>query len=70
MQKNTVPLKYLSILWRTHEISLINCDINLILTWPTNCVIAGVSRITKITTFQRDDYIVYYFVAISVNIIR
>ena len=47
MQKNTVPLKYLSILWRTLEISLINCDINLILTWPTNCVIAGVSRITQ-----------------------
>ena len=28
-----VPLKYLSSFWRTLEISLINCQINLILTW-------------------------------------
>ena len=34
-----VPLKYLSIFWRTLEMSLINCEIKLILTWPSNCVI-------------------------------
>ena len=34
-----VPLKYLSILWRILEMPLINCDINLILTWSTNYVI-------------------------------
>ena len=28
-----VPLKYLSNFWRTLEISLINCKVNLILTW-------------------------------------
>ena len=28
-----VPLKYLGNFWRTHEMSLINCEINLILTW-------------------------------------
>ena len=28
-----VPLKYLSNFWRTLEISLINCEINLLLTW-------------------------------------
>ena len=28
-----VPLKYLSNFWRTLEMSLINCEINLILTW-------------------------------------
>ena len=28
-----VPLKYLSILWRAIEMPLINCEINLILTW-------------------------------------
>ena len=32
-----VPLKYLSNLWRTLEISLINCEINIILTWYTLC---------------------------------
>ena len=38
-----VPLKYLSIFWRTLEIPLINCKINLILTWSTNCVIISTS---------------------------
>ena len=31
-----VPLKYLSNFWRTLEIPLSNCEINLILTWSTN----------------------------------
>ena len=34
-----VPLKYLSIFWRTLEIPLINCEVNLILTWYSTCVI-------------------------------
>ena len=34
-----VPLKYLSIFWRTLEIPLINCEVNLILTWSSTCVI-------------------------------
>ena len=34
-----VPLKYLINFWGTLEISLINCEINLILTWPATCVI-------------------------------
>ena len=33
------PLKYLSNFWRTLEIPLINCEVNLILTWSANCVI-------------------------------
>ena len=32
-----VPLKYLSNFWRTLEIYLTNCEINLILTWSENC---------------------------------
>ena len=28
-----VPLKYLSNFWRTLEMSLINCEVNLVLTW-------------------------------------
>ena len=38
--ERAVPLKYLSNFWRTLEIRLINCEINLILTWPENCIIA------------------------------
>ena len=34
-----VPLKYLSNFWRTLEMPLINCEVNLILTWPSNCVL-------------------------------
>ena len=34
-----VPLKYLSNFWRTLEMPLINCEIELILTWSRNCVI-------------------------------
>ena len=34
-----VPLKYLSNCWRTLEILVINCEINLILTWSMNWVI-------------------------------
>ena len=31
-----VPLKYLNNFWRTLEIPLINCEVNLILTWPNS----------------------------------
>ena len=34
-----VPLKYFSNFWRTTEMSLINCEINLLLTWSANYVI-------------------------------
>ena len=33
-----VPLKYLSNFWRTLEMPLINCEVNLILTWSSTCV--------------------------------
>ena len=36
-----VPLKYLSNFWRTLEMPLINCEVNLILTWSATCVITN-----------------------------
>ena len=36
-----VPLKYLSNFWRTLEMSLINCEVNLILTWSKDCAITN-----------------------------
>ena len=47
-----VPLKYLSNFWRTLEMPLINCEVNLILTWSKDCVItnstgAGKFKITE-----------------------
>ena len=32
------PLKCLSNFWRTLEMPLINCEVNLILTWSKDCV--------------------------------
>ena len=34
-----VPLKYLRNFWRTLEMPVINCEINLVLTWSSTCVI-------------------------------
>ena len=34
-----VPLKYLSNFWRTLEMPLINCEVELILTWSASCVV-------------------------------
>ena len=39
-----VPSKYLSIFWRSLELPLFNCDVNLSLTWPENCVITGITK--------------------------
>ena len=33
-----VPLKYLTNFWRTLEMPLINCEVNLILTWSSTCL--------------------------------
>ena len=42
-----VPLKYLSNTWRTLGMPFINCEINLILTWSTDCVISSATGKTK-----------------------
>ena len=36
-----VPLKYLSNFWRTLEMPLISCEMNLILTWSEDGVISS-----------------------------
>ena len=36
-----VPLKHLSNFWRTLEMPLINCEVSLILTWSSTCVITN-----------------------------
>ena len=63
-----VKLKYLSNFWRSLEMSLINCEVNLILTWSSTCVItnsAGVgtfeitdtkSYVPVVTLSTQDNY--------------
>ena len=46
-----VPLKYFSNFWRTLEMPLINCEVNLILAWSTNCVIIYTDVAGQIPTF-------------------
>ena len=36
-----MPLKYLSNFWRTLNMPLINCEINLILKWSENCILTS-----------------------------
>ena len=46
-----VPLKYLSNFWRTLEMSLIKCEIELILDWSSNCVIISTNNANQVPTF-------------------
>ena len=50
-----VPLKYLSNFWRTLEIPLINCEVNLILTWPSTCVLISTGVPNQAATFAITD---------------
>ena len=51
-----VPLKYLSNFWRTLEMPLVNCEVNLILTWSSTCVI---TNSTGAGTFEITDTKLY-----------
>ena len=42
--KLVIPLKYLSNFWRSLNIPLINCEVELILTWSKNCVLADMTE--------------------------
>ena len=45
------PLKYLSNFWITLEMSLINCEIELILAWSTDSVITNTNIVNQNPTF-------------------
>ena len=48
-----VPLKYLSNFWRTLEMPLINCEINLLLTWSACYVIVSTDVANQIAIFEK-----------------
>ena len=54
-----VPLKYLSSLWRTLEMPLVNCEMNLILTWSSNCVIVSTNNANQNLTFATTETKLY-----------
>ena len=43
--KIVLPLKYLSNFWRNLNVTLINCEVELILTWFKNCVL--IDKLTR-----------------------
>ena len=59
-----VPLKYLSNFWRTLEMSLINCEVNLILTWSSICVLITTNIPNQNATFAITDTKLYVPVVI------
>ena len=55
--KMIVPLKYLSNFWRTLEMLLINCEVNLILTSSPTCVISSANGETKFKISETKLYV-------------
>ena len=54
--KIVVPLKYLSNFWRSLNIPLINCEVELILTWFKNCVL--IDKLTRDANYDEDPLLV------------
>ena len=54
-----IPLKYLSNFWRTLEMPLINCEVNLILTWSSTCVLIATGVPNQAATFEITDTKLY-----------
>ena len=49
---NVAPLKHLSNFWRHLDIPLINCEVELILTWLKNCVL--IAKSTREANYDAD----------------
>ena len=54
--KRIVPLKYLRDFWRTLEMSLINCEINFVLTWSSACVITNSTGVGRFAITDTNHY--------------
>ena len=52
-----VPLKYLSNFWRTLEMPLINCEVNIILTWSKDCLITSSNGAGKFAITETKLYV-------------
>ena len=57
-----VPLKHLSNFWKTLEMPLINCEIELILDWSANCVIIYTDVAYQVPTFTITETNLYILV--------
>ena len=57
-----VPLKYQSNFWRTLEMPLINCEVELILAWSADCVIIYTDAANQVATFTITEINLYLLV--------
>ena len=62
-----VPLKYLSNFWRTLETPLINCEVNLILTWSSTSVITNSTGAERFTITDTRLYVPVVTLSIQEN---
>ena len=62
-----VPLKYLTNFWRALEITLINCEINLILTWLGKCVLSSDAKETTFPTTDTNIFVAFVTLSIQDN---
>ena len=66
--KIRLPLNYLGNFWRILEILFINCEINLVLTWPVRCFIIDNPILAQKPTFTITDTKIYVpFVTLSTS---
>ena len=52
-----MPLKYLCNIWKTLEMHLINCEINLVLTWSEKCVLSNNTKATILAKTDAKHYV-------------
>ena len=52
-------LKYLSNFWRTLEMPLINCEVDLIFTWSTNCVMVYANNANRHSAYAITETKIY-----------
>ena len=62
-----VPLKYLSNFWRTLEMPLSNCEVNLILRWSRDCVITNSTVKGKFEITETKLYVPVVFLSTQDN---
>ena len=54
-----MPFKHLSNLWKTLEMSLINCEINIDLNWSKTCIIVTTNIANQAEIFSLTDTKLY-----------
>ena len=59
---------YLSNFWRTLQIPLINCEINLVLTWPESCVLTSIGQVPTLAITDTKLYVPFVILLTQDNV--